>query len=223
MRKEASCWSLFASWPSGAWHWSTGKVQRFLKNLEEHHMIKTEAKQGMTMITVCKYDRYNDRESSNETEAKHAQDKLETNTKHEQDKPDTSPEQERDKRDTKLRREKKEEEYKKNREGAHASQDEDLVEKAIRITLAYYQNHPDRKTLLLDNSGFREGVNGDFETEVRKFWNHHYENEYLLSQPLKHLKRFQSWLLRAKEFNKPVGKVGEGSEKLSRSGPYRLL
>lgn len=43
---------------SKTWKWSRGKVIRFLKNLENDHMIEQRAVQHTTIITICKYSDY---------------------------------------------------------------------------------------------------------------------------------------------------------------------
>ena len=199
----------------GRWRWSNSRVKNFLDKLENNGMITRQKTQRKTIVTLCNYDTYNG--------CRAEENPIKTGGQ-----PPVNPEQTGDKpgKSTILNKENKEKNLNKgnklkNRESAHASQDEDLVEKAIATTLAYYRTHPDRKTLLLETCGYRESIHGKFETEVRKFWNHHYEKDFLLRQPLKHLKRFQSWLIRAKEFNKPLGKAKVGTN--SRSGPYRIL
>lgn len=39
--------------------WDAKKVSRFLKRLEDCHMIATRSDKGLTQITVCNYDKYN--------------------------------------------------------------------------------------------------------------------------------------------------------------------
>lgn len=41
-----------------AWGWSKSRVHRFLERLEGESMIGTAAGQGVTVITICKYDEY---------------------------------------------------------------------------------------------------------------------------------------------------------------------
>ena len=41
------------------WQWSEKKVRYFLAKLKKRGMITTCNKQGMTVITLCKYDEYN--------------------------------------------------------------------------------------------------------------------------------------------------------------------
>lgn len=40
------------------WQWKPGKVQRFLNRLKTDTMVATEALQGITVITICNYDKY---------------------------------------------------------------------------------------------------------------------------------------------------------------------
>lgn len=41
------------------WQWSEKKVRLFLDKLKRKKMITTDRKQGMNVITICKYDEYN--------------------------------------------------------------------------------------------------------------------------------------------------------------------
>jgi hypothetical protein len=41
-----------------AWGWSKSKVDRFIKRLENRDMIGTESGTGINVITICKYDEY---------------------------------------------------------------------------------------------------------------------------------------------------------------------
>ena len=41
------------------WGWSEKKVRLFLDKLKRREMITTDRKQGMNVITICKYDEYN--------------------------------------------------------------------------------------------------------------------------------------------------------------------
>ncbi|MBP2290743.1 hypothetical protein [Azospirillum rugosum] len=43
---------------SEAWKWSHSKVRRFLDRLEKEAMIGTETDTGVTVITLCNYERY---------------------------------------------------------------------------------------------------------------------------------------------------------------------
>jgi hypothetical protein len=40
------------------WQWSKSRVDRFLDRLKTEAMIGTDAGQGLTVITICKYDEY---------------------------------------------------------------------------------------------------------------------------------------------------------------------
>ncbi len=166
---------------------------RFLKLLDEREIIKLEIKQGISLITVCDYDTYHSNTAENETDSKPGQNSGES-----------KQEQDTDTNETNVRKEKKEEELIKNIESTNTNETEDPVENIIHTTLTYYQHNQEQKHCPLDACGFKEGVHGNFETEIRKFWVFNYEKDFLLRQPLKHLKRFQSWLLRAKELNKPI-------------------
>ena len=41
-----------------AWKWTAPKVQRYLKRLQKLEMIRVETDTGVTLITVCNYDKY---------------------------------------------------------------------------------------------------------------------------------------------------------------------
>lgn len=43
-----------------AWKWNFSKVTRFLKRLENRHMITTESDTGQNVITICNYCEYQD-------------------------------------------------------------------------------------------------------------------------------------------------------------------
>jgi len=50
------------------WKWqSTTKVENFLENLKKDNMIKTEKRQGITVISICNYATYNDFEKTENT------------------------------------------------------------------------------------------------------------------------------------------------------------
>lgn len=71
-----------------AWQWKKDKVARFLKRLETATMIATAPRHDATVITVCKYDRYQrvslpaiqENATPDETRTRQERDKLE-NTK----------------------------------------------------------------------------------------------------------------------------------------------
>lgn len=61
------------------WHWSTGKVTRFLKNLAEMGMIrKHENVKNVTLLTIINYGVYQDKRDTDgdtdETETRHKRD-----------------------------------------------------------------------------------------------------------------------------------------------------
>jgi DNA-binding transcriptional regulator YhcF (GntR family) len=43
---------------AGVWQWHESKVNRFLTKLRSECMIETDAKQGINVITICNYDKY---------------------------------------------------------------------------------------------------------------------------------------------------------------------
>ena len=51
---------------STRWHWSEGKVRRFLKLLQSRSMIVLEPVSQTTRITVCNYELYNDARRTND-------------------------------------------------------------------------------------------------------------------------------------------------------------
>ncbi len=52
---------------SNRWNWSVGRVNRFLKILENEQMIKRRREHSETIITLCKYDNYNNQMNTNGT------------------------------------------------------------------------------------------------------------------------------------------------------------
>jgi hypothetical protein len=55
---------------SSRWYWSIGKVNRFLKLLENENQITVEKNNVTTVLTVVKYDSYQQTESQTETKRK---------------------------------------------------------------------------------------------------------------------------------------------------------
>lgn len=52
---------------SRRWRWTERKVRTFLAHLKSEGMITTDDTQGVTMITLCKYDEYNSSDTPNDT------------------------------------------------------------------------------------------------------------------------------------------------------------
>lgn len=52
---------------SRRWKWTERKVRTFLAHLKSEGMITTDDTQGVTMITLCKYDEYNSSDTANDT------------------------------------------------------------------------------------------------------------------------------------------------------------
>ena len=48
------------------WHWGPGAVRGYLSKLQKAGQIKQNLTQGITQITICKYDHYNPPQHSNE-------------------------------------------------------------------------------------------------------------------------------------------------------------
>lgn len=54
------------------WNWnSTGKVTRFLEMLEKQNMVIKKTEQGVTIISICKYNSYNPIENDDGTPTEH--------------------------------------------------------------------------------------------------------------------------------------------------------
>ena len=49
------------------WQWSEKKVRSFLEHLRKEGMITSECTQGINIITLCKYDEYNDAGTTKDT------------------------------------------------------------------------------------------------------------------------------------------------------------
>ena len=54
-RAEVCCSLRFMA---GAWKWSESKVRRYLKRLKKLEMITQKTDAGVTVITVCNYEKY---------------------------------------------------------------------------------------------------------------------------------------------------------------------
>jgi hypothetical protein len=52
-----------------AWGWAHSKARRFLERLEKEAMIDTAADTGVTIVTICNYERYQSPEFSGDTDA----------------------------------------------------------------------------------------------------------------------------------------------------------
>ena len=50
-----------------AWMWTPAKVQRFLKRIEKLGLCRTEADTGVTVITICNYDKYQSKPKAGDT------------------------------------------------------------------------------------------------------------------------------------------------------------
>lgn len=61
------------------WLWSTSKIRTYIRLLKNDKMINIEKTQGITVITICKYDSYNTNQQGKNTQ----NDKSETNDKQE--------------------------------------------------------------------------------------------------------------------------------------------
>ena len=62
-----------------AWGWHRARVERFLKALKNRDMIETAAETGVSVITICNYDKYQAGEKAAETPVSEKRDTTETN------------------------------------------------------------------------------------------------------------------------------------------------
>lgn len=67
------------TWAS-RWNWNKSKVRRFLTLLESDSMVMTKSETQTTLLTVCKYDSYQDLRNANETQMKLKRNANETQT-----------------------------------------------------------------------------------------------------------------------------------------------
>ena len=81
------------------WQWSRGKVERFLKDLENDNQIEPQKNNVITLISICNYDDYQNTEPQTEPQTSHRQTT---------DRPQTD----RNKNDKKEKNEKNEKNYK---------------------------------------------------------------------------------------------------------------
>jgi hypothetical protein len=70
-----------------AWDWSKSRVARFLKRLENRDMIGTESGTGINVITVCKYDEYQNTPNESGTDKIKKRDSSGTAAGQQRDKP----------------------------------------------------------------------------------------------------------------------------------------
>jgi hypothetical protein len=52
-----------------AWGWTAAKVQRFMERLKKLEMIRAETDTGLTLLTVCNYDKFQAQSKASDTEA----------------------------------------------------------------------------------------------------------------------------------------------------------
>jgi hypothetical protein len=52
------------------WSWSKGKVERFVNRLKTETMVGTHTETGITIITICNYDKYQKQQESSGTATK---------------------------------------------------------------------------------------------------------------------------------------------------------
>ncbi|WP_216602378.1 hypothetical protein [Ruegeria sp. HKCCD6109] len=70
-----------------AWGWSKSRVDRFLKRLEKRDMIGTDTGTGVNVITICKYDEYQNGSASSGTPENENRDSSGTAAGQQRDKP----------------------------------------------------------------------------------------------------------------------------------------
>ncbi|AGH30751.1 MULTISPECIES: hypothetical protein [unclassified Sulfitobacter] len=70
-----------------AWDWSKSRVDRFLKRLEKRDMIGTDSGTGVNIITVCKYDDYQNKPKDSGTPRSEKRDSSGTAAGQQRDKP----------------------------------------------------------------------------------------------------------------------------------------
>lgn len=66
------------------WQWGNTKVRNFLEKLERKHKITTESNTGKTLITLCNYSKFQDRNTESNTQTTHPQHTDNTETTQEQ-------------------------------------------------------------------------------------------------------------------------------------------
>jgi hypothetical protein len=76
-----------------AWQWTPAKVQRFLERLRKLEMICAKTDTGVTQVSICNYDKYQDFAQGADTGP--IQDRYRTDTEKKPDKPD-KPDKEED-------------------------------------------------------------------------------------------------------------------------------
>ena len=81
------------------WQWSRGKVERFLKDLENDNQIEPQKNNVITLISICNYDDYQNTEPQTEPQ---------TSRRQTTDEPQTEPQTDRNKNDKKEKNEKNE-------------------------------------------------------------------------------------------------------------------
>lgn len=79
------------------WQWSRGKVERFLKDLENDNQIEPQKNNVITLISICNYDDYQNTEPQTEPQ---------TSRRQTTDGPQTEPQTDRNKNDKKEKNEK---------------------------------------------------------------------------------------------------------------------
>lgn len=72
-----------------AWNWSKSRVDRFLKRLEKRDMIGTDSGTGINVITVCKYNDYQNAPAGSGTPKLQKRDSNGTAAGQQRDKPNT--------------------------------------------------------------------------------------------------------------------------------------
>jgi len=72
------------------WSWGTTKVRNFLDLLVSQNMIETTTEHKKTLVTVCNYSKFQDKQNVNETKKDQEQNNSKTTAKQEQNTKDTN-------------------------------------------------------------------------------------------------------------------------------------
>ena len=84
-----------------AWNWSKSRVDRYLDRLEKRDMIGTDTGTGVNVITICKYEEYQNAPKSSGTAELKKRDSSGTAAGQQRDKPNTDEIQDKVKREAK--------------------------------------------------------------------------------------------------------------------------
>jgi hypothetical protein len=68
---------------AGAWQWTAARVQRFIERLKKMEMIRTKTDTGVSIITICNYDKFQNGAEASDTGP--IQDRYRTDTEKKKD------------------------------------------------------------------------------------------------------------------------------------------